>query len=226
MRFIASILILGVLAMMAFSQDLLKGVKWLGHASFLIEKAGKTIYIDPFKLPEGLPKADIIFITHTHFDHLSLDDIKKVATSSTVFVATADAVSKLSGYTVKQVKPGDEIEVDGVKVKVVPAYNIGKPYHSKDKGWVGYIITVGGVSYYHAGDTDFIPEMKGLKADVAFLPVGGTYTMDWKEAAEACRSMDVKLCVPMHWGTIVGSRSDAENFKKACGKAVIMEAEK
>lgn len=227
MRLAIKIFFIGALIMVAFAQnELLKGVRWLGHASFLIERAGKVIYFDPFQLSEGLPKADVVFITHTHFDHLSVKDIEKIATEKTQIVATADAFDQLKGYKVKTIKPGEELEIQGIKVKTVPAYNVGKRFHPKEKGWVGYIVEIGGVSFYHAGDTDFIPEMKGLKADVAFLPIGGTYTMDWKEGVEACKNMDVKICVPMHWGSIVGSREDAENFKASCKRAVILEAEK
>lgn len=201
-----------------------QGVKisWLGHDSFKI-KNGKTIIIDPFKLRSAPEKADILLVTHEHFDHLSLDDIKKVVSEKTTVVTISSCRSELSKLKVKEVKfvrPGDKVNVDDVTVEAVPAYNLnkfrepGKVFHPKDDGKAGYIVTVKGVRIYHAGDTDAIPEMKGLKTDVALLPVSGTYVMTSEEAAEAARTINPKLAIPMHYGAIVGSERDAEKFKQ------------
>jgi len=161
---------------------MLDKIKWLGHASIRIE-AQQIIYIDPWKIKGG-PKADLILISHSHHDHLSPADIRKIRKEDTVIVAAGDAAAQLSG-DVRALKPGDKVTVQGVTVEAVPAYNIGKPYHPKANHWIGFLLTVEGKTIYYAGDTDFIPEMKAIKADIWILPVGGTYTMTAKEAAEA-----------------------------------------
>lgn len=198
---------------------------WLGHASFKLKAGDRIIYIDPWKVKkdEVVPQkpslliatpdpADLILITHSHFDHLSPDDIRKIQKKETVILATKDSVSKLKG-DIRTIKPGDKIEVEDIQIEAVPAYNIGKPYHPKTSGWVGFIIGVGGLKIYHSGDTDKIPEMKKLNVDVALLAIGGTYTMTAEEAAEIANEFKSKSVVPMHWGTIVGSEADAERFK-------------
>ncbi len=193
-----------------------KGIKieWLGHASFKISNKVK-IYVDPFILPPTPEKADIILVTHEHYDHCAVDNIKKLFGKGTVIVATEDCISKLKEFEIKAVKPGDKIEVKGIKIEAVPAYNINKSFHTKASNWVGYVIEIEGVRIYHAGDTDFIPEMKELKdIDIALMPVGGTYTMNAEEAAEAVNTFKPKIAIPMHYGSIVGSREDAEKFKQ------------
>jgi len=196
---------------------------WIGHASFRIETEGKNIYLDPWKVTKGT--ADIILITHSHFDHLSLDDIKKVRTDKTVIVATRDSSSKLKG-DVRIVKPGDSIEIDGIKVEAIPSYNIGKSFHPKANGWVGYLLSTSGKRIYHAGDTDAISEMKKLSVDVALLPVGGAYTMTAEEAAKIANEFKPAVVVPMHWGDIVGSKADAERFRELFnGNTEILERE-
>ncbi|NVM00851.1 MAG: MBL fold metallo-hydrolase, partial [Candidatus Helarchaeota archaeon] len=149
---------------------MLENLHWLGHASFKIT-GEKIIYIDPYQLKGENEKADIILITHSHFDHCSPGDVEKIQKSSTVIVATPDCRSDLSG-NVKTVKPGDKITVEGVGIEAVPAYNVNKEFHPKSKNWVGYIVTVKGERIYHAGDTDKIPEMGDIKADIVLLPVG------------------------------------------------------
>jgi L-ascorbate metabolism protein UlaG (beta-lactamase superfamily) len=185
---------------------------------------GKTIVIDPFKIGQISEKADLLLITHEHFDHFSLEDIKKVVSEKTIIVAIQACEKELSGLKAKQVKvvkPGDRFQIGDVRLEVLPAYNVnkfrapGKPFHPKEDGKVGYLITVKGVKVYHAGDTDVIPEMKGLKPDVALLPVSGTYVMTATEAAEATRVMQPKLAIPMHFGAIVGSEADAEKFRQS-----------
>lgn len=208
-------------------EKMIEPVKWYGHASFLIE-AGKAVWIDPYALPEGAPPADIILITHDHRDHFSPEDIKLIRQPATSVVSIKGVIKKL-GKEIKHkytVRAGDTLTVDGVHIEVVPAYNIGKDFHPKAKGYVGYIIHVGGTKIYHAGDTDNIPEMKQLDVDVALLPVGGTYTMDAQEAAKAAEALKASVAIPMHWGTIVGDEEDAKEFKAACKVPVaILEAE-
>ena len=193
---------------------MLENIKWLGHAGFKIE-GEKTVYIDPFKIKDTEP-ADIIIVTHEHFDHLSPDDIKKIQTGKTVIVTTPDCYSKVSG-NVKTISPWQNLNVDGIKVEAVPAYNMNKQFHPKSNSWIGVIVTLNGKRIYHAGDTDNIPEMSSLKnIDVALLPVSGTYVMTAEEAAEAASRIMPKVAVPMHYGSIVGTKSDAERFRKLC----------
>ena len=188
-------------------------VKWLGHASFQIKAEGKNIYIDPYE-GEYAEKADLVLVTHSHFDHCDTSKIKKVMKENTVIICPPECVSRLSG-NVKAIKPGEKIEVNGVIVEAVHAYNYkrfrspGNPFHPKGFG-NGYIITVGGKRIYHAGDTDFIPEMKDLKnISLALLPSGGTYTMDNSEAAEAALAIKPEAVIPMHrWD------SDPEVFRR------------
>jgi len=194
--------------------DLLEGITWLGHASFRIKAPEGVIYIDPWKLHDGEP-ADLILITHDHFDHFSADDVQKVRKADTTIVTTAAVAAKVRG-DVKTVKAGDALTVKGVKIEVVPAYNPRKEFHPKRAGGIGFIITAGGRRIYHAGDTDAIPEMANIKADVALLPVGGKYTMTASEAAQVANQIKPKVAVPMHWGDIVGTHTDAKLFCEQC----------
>jgi L-ascorbate metabolism protein UlaG (beta-lactamase superfamily) len=199
------------------------GVKltWLGHDGFRIQN-GQVIYVDPFQI-EGGPKADLILVSHEHFDHCNVDDLKKITGPSTTIVAHAQSkaeLSKVKAKEVKIVKPGDKVNVGDVTVEAVPAYNTskfrepGKVFHPKEDGKLGFIVTVKGVRIYHAGDTDHIPEMKGLRADIALLPVSGTYVMTVQEAAEAAATINPKIAIPMHYGAIVGNKGDADTFQK------------
>jgi len=209
-------------------------ISWLGHAAFLITHEDTRYYLDPFKIkPRGA--ADAVLITHEHFDHLSIEDLRKIVKPETEIVAPESCKENLRAFgmgIVRLVKPGESLEVKNAKIETIPAYNINKfrapgvVYHPKEQGGVGYIIEVGGIRIYHAGDTDFIPEMKNLKVDVALVPVSGTFVMTAEEAADAVNTFKPKVAIPMHFGSIVGSRSDAETFKKLAEvDVVILEKE-
>jgi L-ascorbate metabolism protein UlaG (beta-lactamase superfamily) len=201
-------------------------IKWLGHAGFLI-KNSKIIYIDPYNIKEGTEKADLIFITHSHYDHCSLEDIQKIVKEDTKIICPADCQSKITKLEnpvdMILAEPNNEFDFGEVKVSTLPAYNIDKPFHSKEELWVGYVIKMNGIVVYHAGDTDKIPEMQNLtghnqanKKLIALLPVGGKYTMNSEEAVEAAKTIKPFLAIPMHYGTIVGTEEDAKDFSKAC----------
>jgi L-ascorbate metabolism protein UlaG (beta-lactamase superfamily) len=208
-------------------------ISWLGHDGFRI-KNSKTVYIDPYVMEAG-EKADIILMSHEHFDHCSPGIIKKIVTPNTTIITTALVKRQLSGMKAKEiraVKPGEKILVDDVSVETVPAYNLnkfrspGQPFHSKQEEMLGFIVTINDVRIYHAGDTDSIPEMEGMNVDIACLPVSGTYVMTAEEAAEAVSRIKPKIAIPMHYGSIVGDKNDAERFKKlAACQVVILEKE-
>ena len=189
-------------------------IVWLGHASFRISD-GKTIYIDPWQLKKSGPGADIILITHDHFDHLSVEDVNKIAGKDTVIVTTPSVKSKLKG-DIRTVKPGDKLTVGGIEIRAVHAYNPSKPFHPKAAGNVGFIITMNGESIYHTGDTEFVEEMNDLKADVLLVCVGGNYTSDADNALRIAGAVKPKVAIPMHWGTLpdTAGREAAERFKK------------
>jgi L-ascorbate metabolism protein UlaG (beta-lactamase superfamily) len=194
------------------SNDMIKNIHWLGHDTFKI-MGEKVIVTDPYEIKKT-DKADIILITHSHQDHCSPADVKKLQTATTTIVATADCAVKLQG-TIKTMKPGDTINVGGIEIEAVPAYNTNKKFHPRENNWVGYIITVSGQRIYLAGDTDYIPEMKTFKVDIALLPVSGTYVMTADEAVKAALDIKPKIAIPMHYGSIVGSIKDAESFANA-----------
>jgi L-ascorbate metabolism protein UlaG (beta-lactamase superfamily) len=204
-----------------------KYIHWLGHSAFRIEDGAVQLYIDPYKLPPNAPKADIIFITHAHYDHFSAEDIAKIRKESTIIVAPKDVGMKI-GKGAISVVPDQSYTIGNLKVVTVPAYNIDKKFHPKENNWVGYIITLSnGQKIYHAGDSDFIPEMKKVVADVALLPCGGTYTMTARQAAEAANEFKPQLLIPIHWGSVVGSKADAEEVKKLFkGETLIKTIEK
>jgi L-ascorbate metabolism protein UlaG (beta-lactamase superfamily) len=207
------------------TQDLLQGITWLGHASFRIEAPGCVVYVDPWKLKAKAAPAALVLITHEHHDHFSPEDLDKIRTPDTTIVSIAAVTAKLSG-DLRTVQAGDRLTVKGIDIEVVPAYNVDKHFHPQSKGGVGYILTVGGRRIYHAGDTDAIPEMADIRANVALLPIGGKYTMDASEAASVVNKMQPAIAVPMHWGDAIGKRDDALAFREKCRAPVrIMEAE-
>lgn len=193
---------------------MVENIFWLGHDSFRL-KGEKVVYIDPWKLAPGAEKADVILVTHEHYDHFSKDDIAKISKADTVVVAPASVTRQLRGNTIT-VKPGDKVSAAGVPLEVVPAYNPNKQFHPKSAGHVGYIVTLSGKRIYHTGDADLIPEMAQIKCDIALLPVSGTYVMTAVEAAEAANTLKPALAIPMHYGDpdVVGTRADAGEFKR------------
>ncbi len=219
-------------------------IKWLGHSGFKIKNSQqKIIYIDPFKLSDEIDyeSADFIFITHSHYDHCSIEDIRKIARQGTIIIAPADVSSKLrhieAQVEIKIADPTTKMDFEelGIKFWCLPAYNIEKPFHDKAEDWVGYILDFSGVLVYHAGDTDIIPEMKSLSTaniDLALLPIGGTYTMNAGEAAKAASAIKPKIAIPMHYGKIekTGDRNEATLFQKHCSvegiEVKILEVEK
>jgi L-ascorbate metabolism protein UlaG (beta-lactamase superfamily) len=202
-----------------------EGIHWLGHASVRIDDEA-VIYIDPWKVGEGKP-ADLILVTHAHHDHLSPEDVAELATAETVIVCPASCAEEVPG-DVRAISVGDSLQVGPVLIEAVPSYNVDKPNHPEEAGNVGYVVQVGGRRIYHAGDTDMIPEMADIRCDVALLPVGGTYTMDAEEAAQALARIKPQVAIPIHWGDIVGSEGHAQRFKLQAPEGVevvILEAE-
>lgn len=199
---------------------MLEAFTWYKQSAFRWKGERLVLYIDPWGLTGDLPQADLVLITHAHGDHYSKDDLAKIKANKTVFVAPADVAKELSG-NVKPVKPGDHMDAAGIKLETVPAYNVDPARlqaHPKANNWVGYVIQLDGRTYYHAGDTDRLPELEKIKTDVAFVPIGdGGFVMTVDEAAGLVKAMKPKLAVPMHYGFFpgVGVASDGERFKKA-----------
>ncbi|MCK8603475.1 MBL fold metallo-hydrolase [Desulfoferrobacter suflitae] len=194
-------------------QEALKKIHWLGHDTVRIE-GSQVVYFDPYQISTTQP-ADLILITHEHFDHCSSEDVGKIQKPDTVIVTDAASAKKLKG-DIRVVAPGDRLQVKGVSIEVWPAYNVNKDFHPKKAGMLSFVVTLDGVRYFHAGDTDLIPEMEEIEADIAFLPVSGTYVMTAEEAVQAAKTIKPSLAaIPMHYGAIVGTEEDAGKFKKA-----------
>ena len=211
-------------------------IKWLGNAGFLIAlknvpfgegKNSKLIYIDPYNIKEDSKKADLILITHSHYDHCSFADINKIIKEGTKIVVTADSQSKITRFDIpikiEVIEPGKEIVYGDIKISTLPAYNTDKHFHPKDEAWVGYLIKMDSILIYHAGDTDIIPEMRKLtgykqsnKKFIALLPIGGRFTMSAEEAVEAAKIIKPSLAIPMHYGSIAGNNDDAREFVNLC----------
>ena len=195
---------------------MLNNIEVLCHSSIRMNK-GKIIYVDPFHIKENYKDADIILITHSHYDHFSEKDIEKVRKADTKIYLTEDYVenAKSIGFSENKivgVKPYQTYHEETIEINTVPAYNVNKQFHPKENNWVGYILKIDGISYYIAGDTDITEENKKIKCDVAFVPVGGTYTMTAKEAAELVNIIKPKVAIPIHYGDIVGTKEDADTF--------------
>jgi len=198
-------------------------LQWLGHASFKIVSEGTVIYIDPWKLEEAKNDGTVILVSHSHYDHYSMDDIGKAVSDNWEFITTEDVVKEYGVGDV--IKPGETLEFAGGKVTAVAAYNTNKEFHPKENEWVGFIIELDGKRIYYAGDTDITEEMAGQTGiDLALLPVGGTYTMNAAEAAAATVKFQPTKALPYHWGDIVGQKNDAEVFKaEAVGEVVVLQ---
>ena len=186
--------------------------------------AEKVIYFDPFKITDAAKDADIIFITHEHFDHFSPEDIAKVVSDNTVFAVPASMekaalASGISKDKLVTLTPDTKTEVCGIPVETIPAYNPGKKFHPRDNNWLGYIITVDGQRVYVAGDTDVTPEAKSVSCDIAMIPIGGTFTMDFREAADFINELKLGTVIPTHYGSVVGNADDGESFKNLVGSS-------
>lgn len=197
---------------------MLDNIKVLYHSSIRMDKE-KIIYVDPFKIDKNYNDADMIFITHDHYDHYSEEDIDKVKKANSIFIVPENLLKKLikkgiNDENIITLAPEDIEIIDGIKIEAIHSYNIDKPFHPKEKNWLGYIIEIDGVRYYISGDTDITRENKKVKCDVAFVPVGGTYTMNFSEAAQLVNIIKPKIAVPIHYGSIVGTKQDATDFIK------------
>jgi L-ascorbate metabolism protein UlaG (beta-lactamase superfamily) len=192
-------------------------IKWISHACFqIITKEGKVIYTDPYEISSDEEKADIVLISHDHYDHADKRSINIIMTDNTQIICPKTSEKKLKKFNPKGLKPGDSIDIGGITIEAVRAYNVGKAFHPKNNNWLGYIVETNGKRLYHAGDTDLIEEMKNLRnIDIAMLPVGDTYTMNFSEAIEACRVIKPKICLPMHqWD------HDLNEFKSKANESV------
>lgn len=197
----------------------LEKIKCLGHSTIRIIDQERIIYIDPYSIDKKEQDADIIFITHNHYDHFSEEDILKIKNDQTVIIITEDLYLKTRelGFTdqyIIKVKPNYQYQVLDICFSTIPSYNMNKEFHLKSHNWVGYIIEIGGLKYYVAGDTDITLENQLIKCDVAFLPIGGRFTMDFMEAARLANIIKPKVVIPIHYGLIIGTKEDALKFKE------------
>lgn len=194
---------------------MLEKLHWLGHDSFRID-GPPTIYLDPWQLKGRPPQADLVLVSHDHYDHCSPEDVNRVRGPKTVVIANPSAAAKL-GRDTRVIRAGEKQTIGDVTVEAVPAYNIGKRFHPKEAGGVGYIVTLGDTRLYFAGDTDLIPEMDQIRCDIALLPVSGVYVMTAEEAARAAGRIKPKVAIPMHYGAgVAGSEADARRFRELC----------
>ena len=206
---------------------MISGIEVLCHSSIKIDKH-LVMYFDPYKIQDETHDADIIFCTHTHYDHFSEEDILKIKKDNTIFVGTEDCFVKVvklgfSEEKIKIVEPDNKYEVLGIKFETIPAYNIEKKYHPKENGWVGYIVEINDIHYYIAGDTDLIPEIKSISCDVALIPIGGRFTMNAKEAASLINTIEPQIAIPTHYGDIIGTKEDAETFEKLVKEGIVVK---
>ena len=194
---------------------------WTGHAGFKITYESKNIYIDPYKLSkehENVSDADIVLVTHNHFDHLSIEDLKNIVNETTVIVSAQECLSQLKSLSVKEsigIDPRNSVKVSDLKIEAVHAYNVDKEFHPKNDKKIGFIVEFGNDRLYHIGDSDIIPEMKDTNSNIALVPVSGTYVMTAEEASKAINELiNPKIAIPMHYGTIVGNKEDAIRFSE------------
>lgn len=187
------------------------------HSSIRIG-GDKVLYFDPYRIADDSHDADIVLITHAHYDHFSPEDILKIKQENTIFVMprSMQGEEEKIGVSSEQViwlQPNDEIELLGYGVCAIPSYNTNKPMHPKENGWLGYVVDMNGTKLYVAGDTDITEEAKQVSCDIALLPIGGTYTMNAKEAAYLANIINPAIVIPTHYGTLVGKFQDADEFQ-------------
>ena len=196
-------------------------ITWMGHASFRLAAQDGVVYIDPWKIPPGAPPdGNVVVVSHDHYDHCSPQDVARVAVDGATIVAPPDTAARFADAT--PAAAGETVTVGGITIEAVAAYNVGKKFHPRARGWIGVVVTLDDTRIYYAGDTDLIEEMSGLEAiEAALLPVGGTYTMTAAEAAQACERIGCKTAVPYHWGDIVGTAADAQAFAEAVSCCVV-----
>ena len=211
------------------AKELVSKLVWLGHDSFRLD-GPSVIYFDPWKLSGELPLADLVLVSHEHHDHCSPEDVALISGPDTMVVAAAKAAEQLPGA--KAVRPGDRLAVAGIEIEAVRAYNVNKfrspgvPFHPPEAEHVGFVVTVDGARIYHTGDSDHIPEMAEIDCDVALLPVSGKYVMTVEEAAEAARTLNPQIVVPMHYGSGIGTADDGQRLAELYdGEVAILEAE-
>jgi len=196
-------------------EEIIKNIQFLGHASLKIKLGNKTIFVDPWKIKEEKDKADIILVTHPHYDHYSEIDIKKIAKDTTILLSCKEVISQTSVKNKRVLLPFEETKIDDITIQGFPAYNINKPFHPKSNNWLGFVIKHNDVSIHIAGDSDVTEEAKQLKVNIMILSVGGTYTMTDKEAAELANLTKTDLAIPIHYGDVIGSKQNAQNFEKS-----------
>ncbi|HWC70212.1 MAG TPA: MBL fold metallo-hydrolase [Actinomycetota bacterium] len=202
---------------------MLEHVTWFRQAALRWRDEERTVYIDPWGTGDDPPPADVILISHAHLDHFRPDEIDKLRRPGTKLVAPHDVADELTG-DVTAVRPGESLDVGGVHIETVPAYNTREEaleFHPRRNDWVGYVIELGGARYYHAGDTDHAPELDDVRADVAFLPIGGHFTMDWRAAADLARAIEPSLAVPIHYGFVICSPTDGVRFRDAAAPVAV-----
>ncbi len=183
------------------------------HSSIKFDRELK-IYFDPFKIENNYNDADIIFITHSHYDHLSIEDINKVKKNTTIVVAPSSINKDFEGLDLDLflVEPNESYQIKGISFETVRAYNNTKEFHPITNNWLGYIIILDNTRYYIAGDTDMTPDNESIKCDVAFVPIGGKFTMDAIEAANLTNKIKPSVVVPIHYGLLVGTKEDENKF--------------
>ena len=199
----------------------LENIQLVAHSAIgIINKSRKIIYFDPFKLENKFNKdADYIFITHPHYDHFSPEDILEIKNDNTIIIVPFELLERclelgFNKNKIFTIEVNNNYQLDKLSFKTVPAYNLNKEFHKKDFGWVGYVINIDDTIFYIAGDTDNITEIQNINCDMAFVPVGGTYTMTYREAADLVKVIKPKVAIPIHYKTIVGTYEDAINFQK------------
>ena len=189
----------------------------------------KIIYFDPFKIEEESNDADIIFITHEHYDHLDKESISKIKNENTIVIAPKsmkEVISKMEFKDYIYLDPNEEINIDNISIKTIPAYNINKEFHPRENNWLGYIVTYNNITYYIAGDTDKTKEAESVVCDIAFIPIGGYFTMDVNEAAELVKTINPKIVIPIHYGSIIGDKEDGKRLKECLSDTNIEVIEK